>query len=367
MRSWKWYLAIAAASFGTYACNSNLAIPPTEEQPVSEGSKPSRETAKSPPREIEFTVLEPKTRPNRTDRQEGVDLPEVDPLKVEGSFSVAGSSAVFPVVKTTSERFVEEGYAGIAEIASVGSGEGFEIFCKEGKSEIATASRPIRPAEVRACAEIGRKPIEFSVGVDALTVVVHPDNDFLENATLEELARIFTAEKWSDVNPAWPDETIRRFVPDPQSGAFDIFVGKVFDGNKELLSNVPNSEFFREDEDFLVQSISTNPYSIGFFSYAYYRNNKDLLKSVSIDGIRPGVDNNYPLTRPLLLYSDAGIIRDKPQVAAFLNYFFIHVNEQIIEVGYFLPSQETLDAEKIELLKAQGYEAFFNSDSSEAP
>jgi len=48
--------------------------------------------------------------------------------------------------------------------------------------------------------------------------------------TSEQLRQIFlTAEKWSDVNPAWPAEPIARFIPGGSSGTLDFFVEETFD------------------------------------------------------------------------------------------------------------------------------------------
>ena len=54
----------------------------------------------------------------------------------------------------------------------------------------------------------------------------------------------------------------------------------------------------------------------------------------------------YPLARPLFIYSDAAIMLEKPQVAAYINYFLTHVNEVIDEVGYFPVNEEVLDNAK---------------------
>ena len=90
---------------------------------------------------------------------------------------------------------------------------GFERFCN-GESDISGASRPIDEEEVANCEEAGIAPIEeFRIGTDGLAVVVNPANDWIENATIEELNQIFTAESWSDVNPDWPSEPIDRYIP----------------------------------------------------------------------------------------------------------------------------------------------------------
>src|SRR5690606_5662341 len=103
---------------------------------------------------------------------EGVVLPEVNPLEVTGNIVTAGSSTVFPLSEAMAERFADEGYAGNITIDSIGTGAGFDRFCVAGETDIANASRPINDGEMESCAAIGRAPIEFRVGTDALAVVV---------------------------------------------------------------------------------------------------------------------------------------------------------------------------------------------------
>ena len=266
------------------------------------------------------------------------------PDAVSGDVVVAGSSTVFPLAERMIERFSEEGFDGNNTYDSIGSGAGFERFCVTGESDVAGASRAIKDSEVESCKAIGRDPIEFRVGTDALSVVVSKDNTFVTDVTLEELALIFsTATNWSDVRAEWPVEPIQRFIPGTDSGTFDYFVEIVFDEDSTPILAASNTQL-SEDDNVLVQGIEGSPYAIGFFGYAYYYENEDRLNVLSIDGVAPtqdAVDNNsYALSRPLFIYSDAAIIAEKPQVAAFIYFFLTEVNNEIGDVGYF-PANDT--------------------------
>ena len=161
--------------------------------------------------------------------QSQVTLPDVDPAKFRGNIIVAGSSTVFPLTERMAEIFNDDGFTGNITIDSIGTGAGFERFCKSGESDISNASRAIRASEIESCQAIGREPIEFRVGTDALAIVVSTDNDFLDAVTKEELAKIYSSDAvaWSDVNPAWPAERILRFSPGTDSGTFDYFIEAV--------------------------------------------------------------------------------------------------------------------------------------------
>ena len=285
-----------------------------------------------------------------------VTLPPVNPLEVHGDIISAGSSTVFPLAERMAERFRDEGYSGNITIDSIGSGAGFERFCTAGETDISNASRPIKEKEIENCREIGREPVEFRIGTDALAVVVNPENDWIEDASMEQLAALFsTAEKWSDVDPDWPDEPIQRFIPGTDSGTFDFFVEEVFDKDAEPILSAGNLQM-SEDDNVLVQGVEGSKYSIGFFGYAFYGENKDRLKVLSIEGVAPtreAVDaGEYPLARPLFMYSDPGIMQGKPQVAAFLNFILTHVNEEIVDVGYFPASDEVLNQSRQNWLDA---------------
>ena len=268
------------------------------------------------------------------------------PEAVTGDIVVAGSSTVFPLAERMIERFSEEGFEGKATYDSIGSGAGFERFCVAGESDISGASRPIKDSEVESCRSIGREPIEFRVGTDAISIIVSKDNEFAKDATTEELALIFgTATNWSDVRPEWPNKPIQRFIPGTDSGTFDYFVEHVFDSDNSIILTAKNTQL-SEDDNVLVQGVLGSPYAVTFFGYAYYSENEDKLNVLAIDGVMPSQEtvnsNEYPLSRPLLLYTDASILKDKQQVAAFLSFFIHEANNEVEDIGYFPANEETL-------------------------
>lgn len=300
--------------------------------------------------------------------QSMVELPAVVAADYPDAIVSAGSSTVFPLSEALAVRWEGEG-GGKITIDSIGSGAGFERFCVAGETDISNASRTIKDSEVEACKAIGRTPIEFRIGTDAIAVVVSTENDFLNNLSLEELALAFsTAEKWSDIRPEFPNETILRYSPGTDSGTFDYFVEAVMDKyyvksdadkgkGRQAILNANNIQF-SEDDNVLVQGVEGSPYAIGYFGFAYYNENKGLLKALSINGVEPNEksaeDNSYPLSRPLFIYSDPGIMQAKPQVAAFINFYLTHVNEEILDVGYFPASAAALDKAKQNWLDAMG-------------
>ncbi len=313
-------------------------------------------TATSAPVKQPTATLAPTQAPmpTATEVPQPIVLPEIpEPASVTGDIITAGSSTVFPLSERLAELFQQEGYNGQITIDSIGTGAGFERFCKAGETDIANASRKIKSSEVEQCVAIGRKPLEFRIGTDALAVVVSAQNDFVSGLSVEQLGKIFSGQvkTWKEVDPAFPAEPIKVYSPGADSGTFDYFIEAVVakvvktaegkddvKGAKAALLGLEGAQF-SEDDNVLVQGIAGDKYAIGYFGYAYYQENTDKLKAIAVNGVEATKENvdagTYPLSRPLFLYSDAGIMREKPQVAAFIAFYLQRVNDEILDVGYF--------------------------------
>lgn len=322
---------------------------------------------------------------------EPIELPAVDPLSVTGDIAIAGSSTVEPVTVAMAARFNEDGFSGNIAIAETGTSAGFERFCKEGSTDISNASRAIKESEVADCEAIGREVLEFLIGIDALTVAVKKGS-FVEQLKRSDLFNIFTGvvTMWNEVNPEWPAEKIALYTPGVDSGTFDFF-GEAVLGTKGPYENrearfdallAPNPTT-SENDYVLVEGIQSSDYAIGYFGFAYYVENEDVLQAVAIaddmtnddegnlvvipeeeweaegiEYIAPSAETaesgEYMLSRPLFIYSAKSILQEKPQVAAFVNYYLTNANEVVAEVGYFPVSVEALNASKQTWLDAVG-------------
>ncbi|HOX17869.1 MAG TPA: phosphate ABC transporter substrate-binding protein PstS family protein [Spirochaetales bacterium] len=283
-------------------------------------------------------------------------LPGVDPAKATGAIVTAGSSTVYPVSEYIAEIFKEDGFTGQVSIDSIGSGAGIERFAKTGETDIANASAPMPASSYEAAKAIGRSPIEFRIGTDALAVVVSKKNTFAKDVTQAELALLFSsAVNWSDVRPSWPKMPVKRYSPGTDSGTFSYFVEHLFKKDKAKLLGAKNLQL-SEDDNVLVRGVEADQYAIGYFGFAYYLENRSRLNVLKIDGVEASaatVDaGTYPLARPLFLYSDAKIINEKPQVAAFLTYYLSNVDEALEAVGYFPAPDAEIKAAKRKLLEA---------------
>jgi phosphate transport system substrate-binding protein len=320
------------------------------------------------------TTAAPTTTSGSMDVNPLTGLPEIDPLDApEGDVAIAGSSTVFPLSTAIMSLWEDEGGPGYA-IDSIGSGGGFERFCVEGASDIANASRSIKDTEVEACAQLdpARAPIEIRVGTDALSVVISPGNYFAQELTFEQIATAFSltdpAATWADVDPSFPAHPIQLFTPGTDSGTFDYFNEEIFDeaDPSPIVSSI--AQVVGEDDNVTVQGVSqdgctegdlTTTCAIGYFGYAYYAENASILQAVRVNGVEPNDDTvnagEYPLARPLYMYTDAGVIARKPQVAQFIAFYLNRVDEVIGEVGYFPAPDEALEEAAGKVKEAAGW------------
>jgi hypothetical protein len=89
---------------------------------------------------------------------------------------------------------------------------------------------------------------------------------------------------------------------------------------------------------------------VGYFGYAYYAEEQDRMRALSIEGVEPSAEaveaGEYPLARPLFMYTTGPIMNEKPQVAGFLNYVLNNVNDLIRDVGYFPASTQSINESK---------------------
>ncbi len=289
-----------------------------------------------------------------------LELPEVDPLAVTENIVVAGSSTVFPVTERIADLFNQDGFGGTITVDSIGTGAGFERFCPNAETDISNASRPIRAEEVEACQANGREPLGFYIAIDALAVAVSQENTFLTGLTEAQIAQIFSGElaTWDQVDPSYPAEAIQLFSPGSDSGTYDYFVEHIYDEDETPIQNAPGIQF-SEDDNVLVQGVLGSPYAIAYFGFAYYQENQDTLRAVPVEGVEPneetGTSGLYPMSRPLFIYSAPSIMQEKPQVAAFINYYLQNVNAQLgtgsDQIGY-IPTNEYIQRQNALLLLA---------------
>lgn len=279
----------------------------------------------------------------------------IDYGSLGGEIRIDGSSTVFPISEAVAEEFSRVADTRV-NVAFSGTGGGFEKFCR-GDSQISDASRPIKESEVQACADNGIDDIvELQVAIDALTVMVHPDNDFVACMTVDELHQVFQgdgAQRWSDVRADWPDERIVAYYPGTDSGTFDYFVEAIIEDVDEDAFHTGDGTA-SEDDNILAQGIENDRNAIGYFGFAYFLGAGQALTAVAIDdgdgcvepSFEAALDGTYkPLSRPLFIYTRESLLAERPEVLGFINYYLENLDVLVPDVGY-VTMPEALQSEQ---------------------
>jgi phosphate transport system substrate-binding protein len=274
---------------------------------------------------------------------------------LEGSMEIVGNASVLSPTETIANGFRGLGFSGTISLTAVSSNQAFEFFCESDQAEIASVSEVMQDDVVTACSDAGRRPLALRVGTDVIAIVTNPNNDFVSTVTLEQLETLFTARRWSDVDPEWPDEPIQRFIPPLDSNVVDLFVEQALNDEIDQLLLVPNL-ITVDDRGRQAQGITTNPYALGFMEYPAYQRNAGLLNLVAIADIVPEditiEDGSYPLLRPLILYADANMLDEQSQVAAFLNFYLTNAHVAMEPLNYVPASSQILDEARTTLRQA---------------
>jgi len=261
---------------------------------------------------------------------------------------IDGSGTVYPLAMFVARRFHDE-YPDPVEISlgTSGTGGGFSKFA-EGETHFNNASRPITQSELERCKQNDIEPIEFTLTYDGIVVVVNKNADWVDHITLDQLNNIWKpegyAEKWIEVNPEWPERKFELYGPTAASGTFDYFTESVVGkrGSSRRYSGF-------ENHNYNVQAVRQQKYSMAYFGFRYYYNNKEHLKALPVDAGDGPVEPNFdtiltgeyqPLRRPVYTYVNRDSLKQK-QVRDFLKFYIqTTASEDVQQVGYVAGGEE---------------------------
>ncbi|MFB6220534.1 MAG: PstS family phosphate ABC transporter substrate-binding protein [Halolamina sp.] len=282
--------------------------------------------------------------------------------ELSGDIRISGSSTVYPIAQEISRKFQQE-HSGVSfNLTRDGSSGGFENVFIPGDSDINNASRPIKDEEVKRLRNNDIEPVEFFIAQDALTIVVNNENDWVDSITMEELQTIWSPdtapELWSDVNADWPDEPFDLYGAATTSGTFDYFTEAVVGEEDKIRDDFEGTE----EDDLIAQGVDGNKYAMGYLPFAYYTNNPDTVKALSIseggsDPVEPSLEGaqsgNYPLARPLFFYANMNKLQEKTHLQEFIRFYVNQSDEDFVaeDIGY-VPSSEQMVEDNLDNLEA---------------
>ena len=264
-------------------------------------------------------------------------------INLKGTVEVDGSSTLAPLSEAVAEEFKKTYSKANILVGISGTGGGFKRFVI-GEIDIADASRAIKDSEISQAKENGIDYAELRVGMDGLSVMVNPNNNFVNCLTLTELNLVWkpgsAVNNWNQLRSIFPNKKMRLYGPGTDSGTFGFFT-EIINGEEGASRDDYTAS---EDDNVLVQGIAGDNYALGYFGYAYYLSNKDKLKVLGIDKedgngcIIPDSSTInselYPITRPLYIYVNKFSYNTKPVVKEFVKFYMEQAAKLITEIGY---------------------------------
>ncbi|MBN1220712.1 MAG: phosphate ABC transporter substrate-binding protein [Anaerolineae bacterium] len=271
--------------------------------------------------------------------------PAADAAGTQRAIQNKGSDTLVNLALAWAERYRE--FDPTVSIAVTGGGSGTGIASLiNGTVDIANASRQMKEDEIVEAQTNGINPVEFTVAIDALAVVVHPDNP-VDRLTIDQLADIYTGRitNWQEVGGN--DAPIILLSRETNSGTHVYFLEEVVrKGNQENKDIFAPQTLLMPSSVGITNELQRNPNAIGYDGLGYVTEHEKMIAVAKnsnspyvLPSVATGTDGSYPIARALYMYT-AGEPTDV--IAEYLNWIRGPEGQKIVgELGFVpLPRQE---------------------------
>lgn len=248
--------------------------------------------------------------------------------------TVKGSDTMVILAQKWAEVYMGQHPETKIQVTGGGSGVGLAAL-QRAEIDIADASRPIKATEVEACVkQFGKRPREYKVALDGLSVYVNGDNPVKE-LTLDQLGAIFTGKikNWKEVGGS--DMPILVYSRENSSGSYEFFKEHVLKG-KDFVASAQTMQGTAA----LLQAIEKDKSGIGYGGAAYGAGARAIAvkKDASSPAIEPNeesvVKGTYPIWRYLYIYLNPD--SDKGDIASYINWIRSDAGQKVVkEIGYY--------------------------------
>lgn len=252
----------------------------------------------------------------------------------KADITVKGSDTLVILAQKWAEVYMGQKPGTKIQVTGGGSGTGFAAL-QNKTTDLCNASRKIKAAEITKCIEaFGKRPTEYKVALDGLSVYVSADNAIKE-LTLDQLLGIFTGKikNWKEVGGA--DAPITVYSRENSSGTYEFFKEHVLKGGDFAASaqTMPGTAA-------VLQAVAKDKNGIGYGGAAYGAGAKHIAvkKDDASAAVEPSEENvlngTYPIWRYLYVYVNPAL--DKGDIAAYLNWIRGEQGQKLVkEVGYY--------------------------------
>jgi phosphate transport system substrate-binding protein len=248
------------------------------------------------------------------------------------SITVKGSDTVLPLAQMEAEKLMNQDSTVALSIVGGGSGVGITALL-EGTTDIAMASRDLKTEETLKFQEMNKELVKLTVGFDALSVIVNPENT-VSQLTREQIEKIYTGEitNWKEVGGE--DLKIVAYSRESSSGTYEYFKEEVLDDKNyatDILSMPATGA--------IVQSVSQTKGAIGYIGLAYQTESVKQI-AVSYDqgatyvapSLETAMNKTYPISRPLFYMYTKDM---EAKISKFIKFTMSEEGQEIVKsIGY---------------------------------
>jgi phosphate transport system substrate-binding protein len=258
----------------------------------------------------------------------------IAPAFAAGSITQKGSDTLVILAQKWAEVYMQKNADVKIQVTGGGSGTGFAALQNQ-TTDLADASRKIKPKEVEACIKaFGKRPTEYKVALDGLSVYLNESNPVKE-LSLDQLKQVFTGKvrNWKDLGGQ--DMPITIYSRENSSGSYEFFKEHVLQG-----MDFASSAQAMPGTAALLQAVAKDPKGIGYGGAAYGQGAKhiSISKGSGAKAIEPTeetiLNGTYPIWRYLYIYVNPA--SDKDEIAKYLSWIRSDDGQKLVkDVGYF--------------------------------
>jgi phosphate transport system substrate-binding protein len=256
-----------------------------------------------------------------------------------------GSDTLLQLAQAWAESYREERPEVSVAVTGGGSGTGFAALIN-GTTDIANASRSIKPEEIEQISAAAAEPIEHRVAIDALAVIVNLSNP-VDALSIDQLSDIYAGRvlNWQEVGGL--DAPIILLSRETNSGTHVYFLEQVVRaGDKDREDIFAPQTLLMPSSVGITSELRRNPNAIGYDGLGYVTQHEKVLgiaRETGGDYVKPSVataaDGSYPLARYLFMYT-AG--EASGQTAEYLDWIMGESGQAIVAKLGFVPVGEGL-------------------------
>ncbi len=260
-----------------------------------------------------------------------------------GNITVKGSDTLVILAQKWAEVYMSKNPETKIQVTGGGSGVGLAAL-QNRATDLANSSRKIRAGEVAECIKVfGKRPTEYKVALDGLSVFVNSDNA-LKELSVEQLELVFTGKikNWKQLGGA--DAPITVYSRENSSGTYEFFKEHVLKG-KDFASRAQTMPGTAA----VLQAVAKDKNGIGYGGAAYGAGAKHLAikKTESSTAIEPSeetvVNGTYPIWRYLFVYVNPAL--DRGELASYLSWIRSDTGQAVVkDIGYY-PLQKVFRTE----------------------